>query len=73
MVYSTIAQYLVPAVLAFYLGAWCDLFGRKVVIFAFLSAKIFQDAWNTLNAYFIEWPKEYLFVGISIPAIVGKS
>ena len=59
-----------PVFFAFYLGAWCDLFGRKLLFKIFLIARCLDQVVVILCAYFLESPKEYLLLS-SIPTSLG--
>ncbi len=60
--YQTITDSIFPVFFSFYLGAWADLFGRKLLFYIFLSAKLLAQSGTILCAYFIEAPKEWLLL-----------
>ena len=49
-----------PAFFAFYLGAWADLFGRKILIYMGIGSNIIKISLTILFAYFIDSSKYYL-------------
>ena len=65
-VYKMLVGTIFPVFFAFYLGAWCDLFGRKLLFKIFLIARCLDQVVVILCAYFLESPKEYLLLS-SIP------
>ena len=71
-VYSQIAYSIVPTLLSFYIGAWCDIFGRKFIMYTYLLMRIVSQGNLLLNAYFMSWPKELLLISDALPSIIGK-
>ena len=72
-VYDTLAKSLLPTFTAFYVGAWSDFIGRKVIIYIYLATCVVSQAFVVVNAYFIMWPKELLLVSTLMQSIAGKS
>ncbi|XP_059080926.1 proton-coupled folate transporter-like isoform X1 [Tigriopus californicus] len=70
-VYVTVIVSIFPAILAFYMGAWCDLIGRKVIMLAFFSAKALGAAFLVCYSHWMDMPLEYFFVAMAIPSIMG--
>lgn len=70
--YDLTVSSVFPALFAFYLGSWCDLFGRKFIQYMYLAALVVSQAFVTLNAHFMEWPKEWLLLATLIPSLVGE-
>ena len=70
-VYDTIAKALLPTFIAFYIGSWCDVIGRKAIIYIYLMACAISQTFMVVNAYFIEWPKELLLVSTLITSFAG--
>ena len=60
-----------PVFFSFYLGAWCDLFGRKLLFKIYLTARCLEQVVVILCAYFIESPKEYLLIAPIPVALAG--
>ena len=60
--YQIYVTTLLPAFLAFYLGAWADLFGRKVVLYMTLTTWFLKHAIFIVLAYFLDSPKEYVLL-----------
>ncbi len=61
---------IVPVFMAFYLGAWADLFGRKLLFYIFLSTSIMKQCIVIICAYFFDTPKEYLLLS-EIPSVLS--
>ena len=51
---------LVAAPTVYYMGAWADVFGRKRLMYVFVSITLVSNIMLALNAVFILWPKEYI-------------
>ena len=71
-VYQTMASSVFPVFFAFYLGAWCDTFGRKICIFLFLFTKIISCIGVVLVAYFMDSRKEWYLLSLIPTSLVGK-
>ena len=72
LVYEDMVQKLLPFFLSFYLGAWCDMFGRKYILYYYSFNRCLSQAVAVLNAYFIEAKAEYYLL-VSVPiALAGK-
>jgi hypothetical protein len=61
-----------PVFFSFYIGAWCDLFGRKLCIFLYLGAKLIGQAILIVLAYNLEWPKEWFLLTLLPTSLLGK-
>ena len=59
-VYSTYVYTIFPAIFAFYLGAWADLFGRKILIYMGITSSIIKIGLTIICAYFMDSSKYYL-------------
>ncbi len=58
-------------VMAFYFGAWCDIFGRKYILYLYCGSRVAAQAITVLNAIFLEWKKEF-FLLVAVPtALTG--
>ena len=68
--YKTVATSFVPCFMAFYLGAWMDLFGRKPIMYLFLITTAMQQAIIVVCAYFFESSKWYILLS-HIPTSFG--
>ena len=66
------ANSIFPALMAFYLGAWIDIFGRKRVIFLYVFTNVIDFGGLLLNAIFIRWPLEILIPSTIFESLVGK-
>ena len=62
-----------PCLMAFYFGAWSDLFGRKVILYACVVAGFLNQVGLILNAYFFDWPLLVLIPSSIFFSLVGKS
>ena len=60
-----------PVFFAFYLGSWCDTFGRKLCILLFLVAKVLGNVILILVAYYLESAKEWYLFALIPTAVVG--
>ena len=70
-VYKILINSIFPIFFAFYLGAWADLFGRKLLLKLFFAAYIIQASIEVLCAYFLDSKKEWLLLA-SVPfTLVG--
>ena len=47
---------------ALYVGAWMDMFGRIRTMGIFLAISFISNIFLTLNAIYVTWPKEYIFL-----------
>ena len=70
-VYAMIVRSIIPIFLSFFLGAWCDLFGRKPLFYLYLSARIMEQAIVVICSYFLSSPKEYLLLANLPTALAG--
>ena len=70
-IYEDLVQKLLPIFLAFYYGAWCDIFGRKYILYMYCVSRILTQALVVLNVFFIEWPKEYYLLSAVPVALAG--
>ena len=66
-----IVRSIIPIFLSFFLGAWCDLFGRKPLFYLYLSARIMEQAIVVICSYFLSSPKEYLLLANLPTALAG--
>ena len=70
---TDLIEAILPMFFAFYLGAWCDLFGRRVIVYMFWTAKILSQVVVILNAVYLEeWKKEWFYLAYIPVALVGK-
>ena len=81
MVQNEVAQYHVygmilgtffPIFFSFYLGAWCDIFGRKLLFKLHAAARCIDLCIVITCAYFLESRKEFLLLASLPTAFVGK-
>ena len=70
-VYRMLVGTIFPVFFAFYLGAWCDLFGRKLLFKLYLTARCLDQVVVILCAYFLESKKEYLLLASIPTALAG--
>jgi len=71
-VWVTAAQSVFPCLISFYAGAWADVFGRKVLIYAFAVAYVMDYMGYFLNAAFFDWPLAALIPSTIFRSLVGK-
>ena len=69
-VYQTLVSSLFPIFFSFYLGAWCDLFGRKLLFFIYLMSRCVEQVVVIICAVFLQSKKEYLLLQ-NIPAAIS--
>ncbi|KAJ2954279.1 hypothetical protein O0L34_g2530 [Tuta absoluta] len=62
-----VSSQLVPCVLAFFLGAYSDRRGRKIVLLAGLLGKLYFSIMITINTIF-PWPVEYVIYTAAFPS-----
>ena len=55
------------------MGAWCDTFGRKLLIKIYLVSKLFTKTALILNAYFMNVSKYWIFLVFVPNGIAGKN
>ena len=70
-VYKTLVANVLPIFFSFYLGAWCDLFGRKLLFKVYLTSRILEQLVVVGCAYFLTSPKEYLLFANLPTAFAG--
>ncbi len=70
-VYKTLVGSVFPVFFAFYMGAWCDLFGRKLLFYIYLTARIVEQMIVIACAYFMMSAKEYLLLSSIPQALAG--
>ena len=61
-----------PIFFSFYMGAWCDLFGRKLLFYIYFTAKILEQLTVIACAVFLDSPKEYLLLASLPTSLAGK-
>ena len=71
-VYKTLISSIFPIFFAFYLGAWADLFGRKLLLCLFFVVYVLQSIIELICAYFEDSKKEYLLISGVPFTLVGK-
>ena len=59
---KTLVTSIVPFFMAFYLGAWADIFGRKPIFYLFLTTYALEQAVVMVCAYYFDSPKEWLLL-----------
>ena len=59
---KTLVTSIVPVFMAFYLGAWADMFGRKPIFYLFLTSYAVEQAVVLVCAYYFNSPKEWLLL-----------
>ena len=61
-VYMMMVATLLPIFFSFYLGSWCDIFGRKLLIKVYLISKVFGKTGLILCSYFMNSSKYWLLL-----------
>lgn len=70
-VYKTLVGAVFPVFFSFYMGAWCDLFGRKLIFYIYLTARILEQVVVIICAILLLSPKEYLLFASLPQAFAG--
>ena len=70
-VYRTLVGSVLPVFFAFYLGAWADLFGRKLLFKVYLAARMMEQLVVIACAYWLDSKKEYLLLASLPTAFAG--
>jgi len=70
-VYASVIDHLIPVIVAIFLGAWSDRFGRKFLLYIFFFFAIIDACGDLLNSYFMEWPKEFLLLTSNLPVALS--
>ncbi|XP_065088593.1 proton-coupled folate transporter [Ochlerotatus camptorhynchus] len=68
--WNNIAMYLVPIVLALFLGAWSDRRGRKLPLILGLIGKLVYSVMIVVNTRMDSWPVEYIIYTATIPSVL---
>ena len=71
-VYKTLISSIFPIFFAFYLGAWADLFGRKLLLLLFFIAYFLQTIIELVCAYYEDSKKEFLLIAGVPFTLVGE-
>ena len=72
LVYKTLISSIFPIFFAFYLGAWADLFGRKLLLLLFFIAYFLQAIIEMVCAYYEDSKKEFLLIAGVPFTLVGE-
>lgn len=68
--WNNIAMYVVPIVLALFLGAWSDRRGRKLPLILGLIGKFVYSVMIVVNTRMETWPVEYIIYTATIPSVL---
>lgn len=68
--WNNIAMYVVPIVLALFLGAWSDRRGRKLPLVLGLIGKLVYSVMIVVNTRMESWPVEYIIYTATIPSVL---
>ena len=60
--YKTMASTIFPIFFSFYMGAWCDMFGRKLLMKIYLLSRIITKCGHISCAYFMYSSKWWILV-----------
>ena len=60
--YKTLASTIFPIFFAFYMGAWCDMFGRKLLMKIYLLSRIITKCGHIFCAYFMYSSKWWILL-----------
>jgi len=70
-VYESIVNHVFPIICSFFLGSWSDTFGRKWLLYVYFFFRLIESTSMILNAYFMEWPKEFLLFSVNLPVAIS--
>eukprot|EP00090_Calanus_glacialis_P009730 TRINITY_DN18129_c0_g1_i1.p1 TRINITY_DN18129_c0_g1~~TRINITY_DN18129_c0_g1_i1.p1 ORF type:complete len:508 (-),score=86.66 TRINITY_DN18129_c0_g1_i1:102-1625(-) len=70
-VYESIVDHIFPIICSFFLGSWSDSFGRKWLLYLYFLICLIQNGSMMLNAYFMDWPKEFLLFSVNLPVALS--
>uniref|UniRef100_A0A182JXV0 Major facilitator superfamily (MFS) profile domain-containing protein n=1 Tax=Anopheles christyi TaxID=43041 RepID=A0A182JXV0_9DIPT len=68
--WNNIAMYVVPIILALFLGAWSDRRGRKLPLILGLMGKFVYSVMIVVNTRMPSWPVEYIIYTATIPSVL---
>lgn len=68
--WNNVAMYVVPIVLALFLGAWSDRRGRKLPLILGLIGKFIYSVMIVVNTRMTNWPVEYIIYTATIPSVL---
>lgn len=68
--WNNVAMYVVPIVLALFLGAWSDRRGRKLPLILGLIGKLIYSVMIVVNTRMTNWPVEYIIYTATIPSVL---
>ncbi|XP_053690728.1 proton-coupled folate transporter [Sabethes cyaneus] len=68
--WNNIAMYVVPIILALFLGAWSDRRGRKLPLILGLTGKLIYSVMIVVNTRMTSWPVEYIIYTATIPSVL---
>ncbi|XP_055544588.1 proton-coupled folate transporter [Wyeomyia smithii] len=68
--WNNIAMYVVPIILALFLGAWSDRRGRKLPLILGLTGKFIYSVMIVVNTRMTNWPVEYIIYTATIPSVL---
>ena len=71
-VYQEMVTSFFPIFFSFYLGAWCDTFGRKLCMYLFLASRIIGQSILILLAYNMDWAKEWYLLTLVPTTLIGN-
>ena len=70
-VYQDMVSSFFPIFFSFYIGAWCDMFGRKLTMFLFMASRIISPVILILLAYNMHWAKEWYLLSLVPTTLIG--
>ena len=70
-VYESIVDHLFPIICSFFLGSWSDNFGRKWLLYFYFLIRMVEGSSMMLNAFFMDWPKEFLLFTVNLPVALS--
>jgi len=70
-VWVNLVDHLFPILCSFFLGSWSDHFGRKLLLYIYFGMKLLEGGFLFLNAYFMDWPKEYMLFTVHLPVALS--
>ena len=68
---QSVCSSIIPLLVSFYFGAWADIFGRKILMYAFVSAQLLCSSIHLISAIFMRLPKEILIAAFIPVTLTG--
>ena len=70
-VFQEMVSSSLPIFFSFYIGAWCDMFGRKLTMFLFIASRLVGQSILITLAYNMHWAKEWYLLSLIPVTLTG--